>query len=97
MTNDKYIIYAKVPTGYQRQSIRAFCMNLKEHGNGSITAQAEFDSEEEAKTYLRGCASALADTQIEYDEMFAEIEQHGQLTYDGCTAKIYTEEEFNWI
>lgn len=97
MTNDKHIIYAKVPTGYQRSSIACFGMEVTRHGNGSITAKEEFNSYAEAKQMLLDIAEFWAEDELQEQEMFAEIEQHGQLTYDGCTAKIYTEEEFNWI
>lgn len=96
MTN-KHIIYAKAPTAYQRSSIACFGMEVTRHGNGSITAKVVYNSYSKAKLRLMELVPYLADSFPQEQEMFAEIEQHGQLTYDGCTAKIYTEEEFNWI
>jgi len=86
-------IYAKVPTAYQYQSISNFGMPIKKHGNGSFTAQQDFDTEDDAKKYLIERAENYFDGNSDNDEKdliesLDDIEKCGRLNLDACTASI---------
>lgn len=87
-----YKIKAIAPTSYQLQSLREFGMPIKKLGNGSHVASAEFETEDEAKEYLKGRADQYNGDDPEgsegrLDDMYRDIE-HGQLTLDAATARI---------
>ena len=52
----KTIITATAPTVYQLDALRHFGMGFNKNLNGSYSASMEFDSEEDAKDYLKGKA-----------------------------------------
>lgn len=84
-------ITAKAPTAYQLQSLRYFGMEVKQHGNGSYTATQDFDTEAEAKKYLKSRAEMYFDGNSDNDEndlieAIDSIEKHGVLTLDAATA-----------
>lgn len=80
-------ITATAPTTYQHNSLRAFGMDIKKHGNGSYSASMEFDTEEEAKAYLTKRADMYFESESELDSAYADIE-HGCLTLDAVTARV---------
>jgi len=84
----KFKIKASVPTGYQYSSILAFGMEIKKRGNGSYSAEQEFDDRDQAMAYLENRALMYADTEEEYRQMREQIETHGGLTLDACTAMV---------
>ena len=84
----KFLITASVPTAYQYSSINSFGMEVKKHGDGSYSANKEFDSRDEALVYLENRALLYADNDEEYQKMREQIEKHGLLTIDACTAMI---------
>jgi hypothetical protein len=82
-------IYAKVPTVYQYQSISNFGMPIKKHGNGSFTAQQDFDTENEAEKYLIERAENYYEFESkELTDALDDIEKCGRLNLDACTASI---------
>lgn len=86
-------ISATAPTAYQLQSLRQFGMEVKKHGNGSYTATQDFDTEDEAKNYLKEKAERYFDGNSDNDEVdlieaLDSIEKHGVLTLDAVTAGI---------
>jgi len=89
----KIRISATAPTAYQLQSLRHFGMEVKKNGNGSYTAHQDFDTEDEAKEYLKSRAEMYFDGNSDNDEQdlieaFDSIEKHGVLTLDAATARI---------
>lgn len=88
----KIIITATAPTGYQLNSLAAFNLDGK-----GLTRTMEFDSQEEAATYLRNRARQYNDADPcgndqRLEDMYADIE-HGCLTLDAVTARIEEVEE----
>lgn len=86
-------ISATAPTAYQLQSLRHFGMEVKNHGNGRYTATQDFNTEEEAKDYLKEKAERYFDGNSDNDEVdlieaLDSIEKHGVLTLDAVTAGI---------
>jgi len=100
----KAIITATAPTGYQSKSLSAFGMNIKNHPDGSLTSEMEFEDEKQAKKYLISRAEAWWNshdtTDEELTEMFAQIEKYSSLTLDAVTASIDVVDEIsdliNW-
>jgi hypothetical protein len=86
-------ITATAPTSYQLQSLRTFGIGADKNGNGSFSGEKEFDTEEEAKDYLKGRASIYNEsdpegTEQRLAEMHDSIEKYGSLTLDAVTANI---------
>jgi len=91
-----YTIIATAPTVYQLSSLKAFGMGANKHGNGSFSASQEFDSEDEAKQYLRKRAEMYNSndpygTEERLADMYRDIE-YGVLTLDAATAHIEEKE-----
>ena len=89
----KIRISATAPTTYQLQSLRHFGMEVKKNGNGSYTAHQDFDTEDEAKEYLKSRAQMYFDGNSDNDEAnlieaFDSIENYGVLTLDAVTGRI---------
>jgi hypothetical protein len=92
-----YKITATAPTVYQLNSLRAFNLNQKANGNGSYTGEAHFETEEEAKTYLRARAEKYnsedpCGTDDRLTDMYRDIES-GVLRLDAVTAYVKEIEE----
>lgn len=87
-----YTIKATAPTAHQLTSLRRFGMEVKKHLNGSFSAQQEFETEEEAKGYLRKRADMYnMDDPEGGDERLAEMYdniEHGSLRLDAAYATI---------
>lgn len=88
-----YTIKATAPTAYQLQSLIAFAIGSDKNGNGSFTGEKEFDTDEEAKEYLKGRASVYNDedpcgSDERLAKMYANIDRYGMLTLDAVTARI---------
>lgn len=86
------IIKATAPTSYQLNSLTAFGMGYKKNMCGSFSASMQFDSEEEAKQYLRNRAEKYNNedpcgTEERLNNMYSDIE-HGALTLDAVTAYV---------
>ncbi len=86
-------ISATAPTAYQLQSLRQFGMEVKNHGNGRYTATQDFETEEEAKDYLKEKAERYFDGNSNNDEAnlieaLDRIEKYGSLRLDAVTASI---------
>lgn len=88
----KAIITATAPTAYQAKSLSAFGMNVKNHLNGSLTSEMEFDDEASAKAYLKSRAQLWSQshdtTDDEFTEMLEQVEKYSSLTLDAVTASI---------
>lgn len=85
-------ITAIAPTGYQLKSLTHFGMGYKKNMNGSFYAEKEFDSEEEAKEYLRQRADIYNNddpcgSEDRLNDMYNDVER-GCLTLDAVTASI---------
>lgn len=94
--NMTYIINATAPTAYQLNSLSEFDMGYKANRNGSFSASEEFDTEEEAKEYLRKRAEKFNDEHSESEEKLAEMYADidcGCLTLDAVTAHIEEKNE----
>lgn len=88
----KYQVTATAQTVYQLNSLSAFGMGYTKNGNGSFSASMDFDSEEEAKDYLRSRADKYNDedscgSEERMSDMYKDIE-HGALRLDAVTAHI---------
>jgi len=88
----KFQIKATAPTSYQLRSLRAFQLEDNNNGNGSHTGRLFFDTEEEAKDYLRIRADKFNDedpqgSEERLAEMYSDIERCA-LTLDAVTAYI---------
>ena len=93
----KTIIKATAPTVHQLNSLTAFGMSYKKNMGGSFTATQEFDSEEEAKEYLKKRAEKYNDedpngSEEKLADMMSDIER-GALTLDAVTGYIEEVEE----
>jgi len=88
-----YKITATAPTSYQFNSLLAFGIGYRKNLNGSLTAEQEFETEEEAKEYLKDRADMYFETEYELNEALDQIEKYGCLTIDAVTAEINTNEE----
>ena len=93
----KTIITAKAPTVHQLNSLSLFGMGYKEHKDGSFTASREFESEQEAKDFLRSRAEQYnsedpngSDERLA--DMYEDIEA-GSLRLDAVMAFIEEVEE----
>lgn len=94
-------ITATAPTSYQLQSLRHFGMEIKKHLHGSYFSTQDFDTEKEAKEYLKTRAELYFDGNSDNDEVnlideLDSIEKHGVLTLDAVTAgmeEVEIEEE----
>ena len=83
-------ISATAPTVYQLGSLRAFKMPVGNHLSGEFTARKEFDTEQEAKNYLKELAENyyFEDGEEVAARHIEGIESHGALTIDAVTAYI---------
>lgn len=86
-------ITATAPTSYQLASLRLFGMPITSHGNGSHTASQEFDTVEEAKSYLIERAEMFFDGNSDNDEerladAIDRVNKHGSLYLDAAYASI---------
>jgi hypothetical protein len=98
-------ITATAPTAYQLQSLRHFGMEIKKHLHGSYFSTQDFDTELEAKEYLKTRAEMYFDGCYDNDEVnlieaLDSIEKHGVLTLDAVTAgteevEIEKEEQYS--
>ena len=94
-------ITATAPTSYQLQSLRHFGMEIKKHLHGSYYSTQDFDTEKEAKEYLKTRAEMYFDGNSDNDEVnlidaLDSIEKRGVLTLDAVTAgmeEVEIEEE----
>ena len=91
--NTTIMITAIAPTSHQLQSLRHFGMEIKKHLNGSYFSTQDFDTEKEAKEYLKTRAEMYFDGNSDNDEVdlikaLDRIEKHGSLTLDAVTANI---------
>lgn len=89
----KAIVRATAPTVYQRTSISYFGMPVIANRDGSFEASQEFNSEEEAKEFLKERAELYLDNDPEATDekklkMLSEIEQFGCLRLDAANASI---------
>jgi hypothetical protein len=88
-----YTINATAPTAYQFNSLKAFGMGYQKNGNGAFLASQSFDTEEEAKDYLKGRAAMYNDedpcgSEERLSDMYDSIGRFGSLTLDAVTAHI---------
>lgn len=82
-------IIAQVPTVHQLQSIAAMSRGTYcSYPDGSFVWLQEFNDEASAKSHLVNLAYILAEDGLEFCNMHDDINYYGQLTYDGCTARI---------
>lgn len=82
-------IIAQVPTVHQLQSIAAMSRGTYwSYPDGSFVWLQEFNDEGSAKSHLVNLAYILAEDGLEFCNMQDDIIRYGQLTYDGCTARI---------
>ena len=86
-------ITATAPTSYQLQSLRHFGMEIKKHLHGSYFSTQDFDTEKEAKEYLKTRAEMYFDGNSDNDEVnlidaLDSIEKRGVLTLDAVTADM---------
>ena len=86
-------ITATAPTSYQLQSLQHFGMEIKKHLHGSYFSTQDFDTEKEAKEYLKTRAELYFDGNSDNDEVnlideLDSIEKHGVLTLDAVTADM---------
>lgn len=82
-------VEAIAPTVYQRSSLYHFGMKIKEVGNGSFRAVQFFDTEEEAKSFLKTMAINYYDEfEGQSDEHLSNIDRCGFLEIDAVTAHI---------
>lgn len=86
-------ITATAPTTYQLSSLRAFNLDTKKNGNGSITGELAFETKEEAEQHLIKRADMYNDqdpegTDEKLAEMHNDIKKYGHLTLDAVTARI---------
>ena len=94
-------ITATAPTSYQLQSLRHFGMEIKKHLHGSYYSTQDFDTEKEAKEYLKTRAEMYFDGNSDNDEVnlidaLDSIEKRGVLTLDAVTSgmeEVEIEEE----
>lgn len=86
-TQTIYKINAKAPTAYQYKSLTYFALNVKEC-NGSFIGEKSFNTEEEAKQWLRDRAFNYFDDLSDIDEAYDSIDKHGVLSLDAVTASI---------
>jgi hypothetical protein len=89
-----YKVIATAPTIYQLTSVRQFGSPIISHGNGSHIFVQSFETEEEAKEYLKHRASLYYDTEAELDEAMYDIDEYGSLSIDAVTASIERVEEW---
>ena len=91
----KTTIEAVAPTVYQLQSLNLFGMGSKKHYDGSYSASMAFDSEDQAKEYLRYRAEMYnsGDSCGSEDKLIGMYEdiENGTLSLDAVTAIIVTE------
>ncbi len=85
-------VVAIAPTSYQFSSMLSFGTPYRKSG-GRFIAEQEFDTEEEAKDYLRDRADMYYDDEQGLNNALYEINKYGFLTLDAVTASIERNEE----
>lgn len=88
-------ITAIAPTTYQLSSVRLFGSEVKSLYNGKHIFQKDFDSEEEAKSYLISRAEYYYETEEQLNEAVEGINKYGSLQLDavnGSIEEVETEE-----
>jgi hypothetical protein len=85
-------ITAIAPTSYQFSSMLSFGMPYI-NSYGRFIASLEFDTEEEAKDYLRDRAEMYFEDEQDLNDAIYEINKYGILTLDAVTATIESNEE----
>jgi hypothetical protein len=89
-----YKVIATAPTTYQLNSVRQFGSPITSHRDGSHVFSQSFETEEEAKEYLKRRAHLYYnDTEEELNEAMESIEKYGSLSIDAVTASIEEKEE----
>jgi hypothetical protein len=88
----KYTITAIAPTSYQFSSMLSFGMPYI-NSYGRFIASMEFDTEEEAKQYLRKRAEMYYEDEQELNDALYDINNYGHLTLDAVTASIEINEQ----
>ena len=89
-----YKVIATAPTTYQLNSVRQFGSPITSHRDGSHVFSQSFETEGEAKEYLKERAHLYYnDTEEELNEAIDDIEMYGCLSIDAVTASIEEEEE----
>lgn len=90
-------ITATAPTVYQTSSLRAFNIGCEKVGNGSYHGEQLFDTEEQAKQFLRQRALLYYDQfEGQADDYLAIIDRSLCLEIDAVTAfirEVYESEE----
>ena len=84
-------VTCSVPTTYQLNSIKTLMGSYDSHRDGSYSKSYEFDTEEEAKDFLRERLSVLFnDTDMNEDEYNKALEgiESGYLSYDAAQASV---------
>jgi hypothetical protein len=92
----KFKITATAPTSYQLGSLRNFGLNVKYYPTGSYIGEEVFDTEEEAKAFLKKRSEMFFDGNSDNDEerlsdALDRIEKHGSVYFDAVCGSI---EEF---
>lgn len=88
----KYTIIAVAPTSYQFSSMLSFGMPYVNY-YGKFIASMEFETEEEAKDYLRDRAHMYYENERKLNNALYEINKYGILTIDAVTCLIERNEE----
>lgn len=91
-------ITAVAPTSYQISSLRLFGLNVKSYPNGSHVGEEIFDTEKEAKDFLKKRAEMYFDGNSDNDEeeladALDRIERHGSVYLDAVCGRIDEVEE----
>jgi hypothetical protein len=83
----KVKITATAPTSYQLTSLGYFGLPIKSSGDGSHYSEYEFDTQEEAKAYLKQRADMYGNDAL-LGVMYEGIDRVGKLHLDAVTASI---------
>ena len=85
-------ITATAPTTYQYRSLTHFGMHIISNGNGSHTAEQEFDTEEEAKEFLIERCNRYFENEDELLEAISDVEKYGMVRLDAVSGSIVENE-----
>jgi hypothetical protein len=83
-----YKVIATAPTVYQSDSVRQFGSPILLCGDGRQIFSRAFDTQEQAKEYLKERALMYYDTDEEVADAMDDIEKYCCLTIDAVTASI---------
>ena len=89
----KFKITAVAPTSYQINSLRLFGLNVKSYPNGSYVGEEIFDTEEEAKNYLKQRAEMYFEDEESLNDALKDIERYGSVYLDAVCGSIEEVEE----